>query len=160
VIARALGAHVIATSSSDAKLELARGLGADAVVNHATADVVEAVREATEGRGADVVVEHVGEATWQTSLQAVRPHGRVAVCGATTGPNPKAALHRVWWKQLTILGSTMGTREDFEGAFELVKSGKAKPVVDSIFPLAEAQAAHERMESGEHFGKIVLRIPE
>ncbi|MDF2753871.1 MAG: Zn-dependent oxidoreductase, partial [Gaiellaceae bacterium] len=77
-----------------------------------------------------------------------------------SGPNPKAALHRVWWKQLTILGSTMGTKEDFEGAFELVKSGKAKPVVDSVYPLAEARAAHERMEAGEHFGKIVLAIPE
>jgi NADPH:quinone reductase-like Zn-dependent oxidoreductase len=160
VIARALGAHVIATSSSDAKLELARGLGAEAVVNHTTADVVEAVKEATDGRGADVVVEHVGEATWQTSLQAVRPHGRVAVCGATTGPNPKAALHRIWWKQLTILGSTMGTKADFEGAFELVKSGRARPVVDSVFSLAEARAAHERVETGDHFGKVVLRIPE
>jgi NADPH:quinone reductase-like Zn-dependent oxidoreductase len=160
VIARALGAHVITTSSSDAKLELARGLGAEAVVNHATGDVVEVVKEATGGRGADIVVEHVGEATWQTSLQAVRPHGRIAVCGATTGPNPKAALHRIWWKQLTILGSTMGTKADFEGAYELVASGRARPVVDSVFPLAEARAAHERMESGEQFGKIVLRIPE
>jgi NADPH:quinone reductase-like Zn-dependent oxidoreductase len=160
LIARALGAHVIATSSSDAKLELARGLGADVVVNHTGADVFEAVKEATGGRGVDVVVEHVGEATWQTSLQAVRPHGRVTVCGATTGPNPKAALHRVWWKQLTILGSTMGTKADFEGAYELVKSGKARPVVDSVFSLAEARAAHERMESGEHFGKVVLRIPD
>ena len=160
VLARALGARVVATSSSDAKVELARGLGAEAVVNHKTGDVLEAVREATGGAGADVVVEHVGEATWQTSLQAVRAHGRIAVCGATSGPNPKAALHRVWWKQLTILGSTMGTKEDFEGAFELVKSGKAKPVVDSVYPLAEARAAHERMEAGEHFGKIVLAIPE
>jgi NADPH:quinone reductase-like Zn-dependent oxidoreductase len=160
VIARALGAHVIATSSSDAKLELARGLGAEAVVNHSTGDVVEAVKEATGGPGADVVVEHVGEATWQTSLRAVRPHGRIAVCGATTGPNPKASLHRVWWKQLTILGSTMGTKADFEGVYELVASGRAKPVVDSVFPLAEARAAHERMETGEHFGKIVLRIPD
>ncbi len=159
VIARALGARVIATSSSDAKLELARGLGAEAVVNHATGDVVEAVKEATGGPGADVVVEHVGEATWQTSLQAVRAHGRIVVCGATTGPNPKAGLHRVWWKQLTILGSTMGTKADFEGAFELVASGRAKPVIDSVYPLADARAAHERMESGEHFGKIVLRIP-
>ena len=159
VLARALGARIVATSSSDAKVELARGLGAEAVVNHKTGDVLEAVREATGGAGADVVVEHVGEATWQTSLQAVRAHGRIAVCGATSGPNPKAALHRVWWKQLTILGSTMGTKEDFEGAFELVKSGKAKPVVDSVHPLAEARAAHERMESGEHFGKIVLSIP-
>lgn len=160
VLARALGARVVTTSSSDAKVELARGLGAEAVVNHKTGDVLEAVREATGGAGADVVVEHVGEATWQTSLQAVRAHGRIAVCGATSGPNPKAALHRVWWKQLTIYGSTMGTKEDFEGAFELVKSGKAKPVVDSVYPLAEARAAHERMEAGEHFGKVVLAIPE
>jgi NADPH:quinone reductase-like Zn-dependent oxidoreductase len=159
VIARALGAHVIATSSSDAKLELARGLGADAVVNHESGDVVEAVKDATGGPGADVVVEHVGEATWQTSLQAVRPHGRIAVCGATTGPNPKAALHRIWWKQLTILGSTMGTKDDFEGAYDLVASGRAKPVIDSAYPLSEARAAHERMESGDNFGKIVLTIP-
>jgi NADPH:quinone reductase-like Zn-dependent oxidoreductase len=159
VIARALGAHVIATSSSDAKLELARGLGANAVVNHESGDVVEAVKDATGGPGADVVVEHVGEATWQTSLQAVRPHGRIAVCGATTGPNPKAALHRIWWKQLTILGSTMGTKADFEGAYDLVASGRAKPVIDSVYPLSEARAAHERMESGDNFGKIVLTIP-
>jgi NADPH:quinone reductase-like Zn-dependent oxidoreductase len=159
VLARALGARVVAASSSDAKLELARGLGAEALVNHQTGDVLEAVREATGGAGADVVVEHVGEATWQTSLQAARPHGRIAVCGATSGPNPKAALHRIWWKQLTILGSTMGTKEDFEGAFELVKSGKAKPVVDSVYPLDEARAAHERMEAGDHFGKVVLTIP-
>ncbi len=124
-----------------------------------TGDVVETVKEATGGVGVHVVVEHVGEATWETSLQAVRAHGRIAVCGATTGPNPKAALHRIWWKQLTILGSTMGTKEDFEGAFELVKSGKAKPVVDSVYPLSEARAAHERMETGGHFGKIVLSIP-
>jgi NADPH:quinone reductase-like Zn-dependent oxidoreductase len=159
VIGKALGARVIATSSSDAKLELARGLGADVVVNHETADVVEAVKEATGGPGVDVVVEHVGEATWERSLQAVRPFGRIAVCGATTGPNPKAALHRIWWKQLTILGSTMGTKADFEGAYELVASRRARPVVDSVFPLAEARAAHERMESGEQFGKIVLAIP-
>jgi NADPH:quinone reductase-like Zn-dependent oxidoreductase len=160
ILAKALGARVIATSSSDAKLELARGLGADAVVNHETGDVVEAAKEATDGPGADVVVEHVGEATWQASLQAVRANGRIAVCGATTGPNPKASLHRIWWKQLTILGSTMGTKADFEGAYNLVASGRARPVIDSVFPLAEARAAHERMESGEHFGKIVLRIPQ
>ena len=148
VIAKALGARVIAASSSDAKLELARGLGADAVVNYETGDVVGAVKEATAGPGVDVVVEHVGEATWQTSLQAVRAHGRIAVCGATTGPNPKAALHRVWWKQLTILGSSMGTKADFEGVYELVASRRARPVIDTVFPLADARAAHERMESG------------
>ena len=158
-IAKALGAHVLVTSSSDEKLERARALGADAGINHATGDVVAAVKDATGGAGADVVVEHVGEATWARSLQAVRPGGRIAVCGATTGPNPPAALHRVWWKQLTIHGSTMGTREDFEGAYELVASGRAKPVVDRVFPLAEARLAHERLEAGEQFGKIVLRIP-
>jgi NADPH:quinone reductase-like Zn-dependent oxidoreductase len=158
-LTKALGGRVIATSSSDAKLECAKELGAEVVVNHESGDVVEAVKDATGGPGADIVIEHVGEATWQTSLQAVRPHGRIVVCGATTGPNPKAALHRVWWKQLTILGSTMGTKDDFEGAYELVKAEKARPIVDSVFPLAEARAAHERMESGEHFGKIVLRIP-
>jgi NADPH:quinone reductase-like Zn-dependent oxidoreductase len=159
VLAKALGANVVATSSSDEKLATASELGADAVVNHRTGDVVKAVKEATGGPGVHVVVEHVGEATWQQTLQAVRPRGRIAVCGATSGPNPPAALHRIWWKQLTILGSTMGTKQDFEGAYELVRSGKAKPVVDSVFPLSEARAAHERMESGEQFGKIVLAIP-
>lgn len=159
-IAKAFGARVLATSSSDAKLEQARELGADALVNHASGDVAGAVKEATGGDGVDVVVEHVGAATWKTSLAAVRPGGRIVVCGATSGANPLAQLHRIWWKQLTIYGSTMGTREDFAGAFELVKSGRARPVIDEVFPLAEARAAHERMERGEQFGKIVLRIPD
>jgi NADPH:quinone reductase-like Zn-dependent oxidoreductase len=158
-IAKALGARALVTSSSDEKLERARGLGADATVNHASGDVGAAVKEATGGKGVEVVLEHVGEATWQTSLQAARAGGRIAVCGATSGPNPPAALHRIWWKQLTIYGSTMGTREDFEAAYELVKSGRALPVVDSVRPLAEARAAHERMEAGEQFGKLVLTVP-
>jgi NADPH2:quinone reductase len=157
-IAQALGAHTVVTSSSDAKLAKAKELGADVTVNHATGDVVAATREATDG-GADVVVETVGDATWKRSLDAVRTGGRVAVCGATSGPNPPAALHRLWWKQLTILGSTMGTRADFLGAYDLVEAG-AKPVIDSVFPLAEARAAHERLEAGEQFGKILFRISE
>jgi NADPH:quinone reductase-like Zn-dependent oxidoreductase len=155
-IARALGARTIVTSSSDEKLA---HVEADLKVNHESDDVVDAVKDATAGSGADVVVEHVGEATWQRTLQAVRQGGRVAVCGATSGPNPPAALHRIWWKQLTIYGSTMGTKEDFEGAYDLVASGKASPVVDEVFPLSEARAAHERMEAGEQLGKIVLTIP-
>jgi NADPH:quinone reductase-like Zn-dependent oxidoreductase len=157
-IAKALGARVLATSSSDAKLERARELGADATVNHATDDVKAAVQEATGGKGADVVVEHVGEATWRTSLDAAAPGARIVVCGATSGPNPPAALHRIWWKQLSVLGSTMGTGEDFAGAYELVASGRARPVVDTVLPLEEIRAAHERLEAGEQLGKIVLSI--
>jgi len=158
-IARALGARTIVTSSSDAKLERARALGADAAVNHASGDVKAAVKDATGGRGADVVIDHVGEATWRTSLDVAARDGRIAVCGATSGPNPPAALHRVWWKQLTILGSTMGTKADFEGAYELVATGRARPVVDEVLPLSEIRAAHERLEAGEQLGKIVLTIP-
>jgi NADPH:quinone reductase-like Zn-dependent oxidoreductase len=157
-IAKALGARVIVTSSSVEKLERARELGADGAFNHDTDDVVAKVKELTGG-GAHVVVDHVGEATWKRTLDAARPLGRVCVCGATTGPNPPANLHRIWWKQLTIFGSTMGTTADFEAVYELVKSGRAVPVVDEVLPLAEAAAAHERLEAGQQLGKIVLRIP-
>ena len=159
-IARALGARTIVTSSSDAKLERARDLGADVTVNHADGDVKAAVKEATAGHGADIVVDHVGEATWRTSLDVAARDGRIAVCGATSGPNPPAALHRVWWKQLTILGSSMGTKADFEGAYDLIASGRARPVVDEVVPLGEIRAAHMRLEAGEQLGKIVLRVPE
>jgi NADPH2:quinone reductase len=158
-IAKALGAHTIVTSSSDEKLARAGELGADATVNHATGDVKAAVKEATAGHGADIVVDHVGEATWRTSLDVAAREGRIAVCGATSGPNPPAALHRVWWKQLTILGSTMGTRADFEGAYDLIANGSARPVVDEVVPLAEIRAAHARLEAGAQLGKIVLSIP-
>ena len=156
-IAQALGAHTVVTSSSDEKLAKATALGADVTVNHETGDVVATVKEATGG-GADVIVETVGDATWKRSLDAARQGGRIVVCGATSGPNPPAALHRIWWKQLDILGSSMGTRADFEGAYDLVAAG-ATPVIDSVVPLAEARAAHERLEAGEQFGKIVLAIP-
>jgi NADPH2:quinone reductase len=157
-IAKAVGARVVVTSSSDAKLERASELGADATVNHETEDVVARVKELTSG-GAHVVVDDVGEATWKRTLDAARPEGRIVVCGATTGPNPPAALHRIWWKQLSILGSSMGTPEDFEHVYELVAAGKARPTVDRVFPLAEARAAHERLEAGKQLGKIILSIP-
>jgi NADPH:quinone reductase-like Zn-dependent oxidoreductase len=158
-IAKALGARTIVTSSSDEKLARALELGADVTVNHAGGDVKAAVKEATGGRGADVVVDHVGEATWRTSLDVAAREGRIAVCGATSGPNPPAALHRVWWKQLTILGSTMGTKADFEGAYELIAGGHARPVVDEVLPLSAIRAAHERLEAGQQLGKIVLTVP-
>jgi NADPH:quinone reductase-like Zn-dependent oxidoreductase len=157
-ICRALGVRTIVTSGSEEKLATAREWGADLAVNHHDGDVVAAVREAT-GKGVDIVVETVGEATWARSLAAVRPAGRVVLCGATSGPNPPAQLHRFWWKQLTVLGSTMGTREDFLGAYDLVRTGRVRVHVDRVFPLTEIAAAHERLEAGEQLGKIVLAIP-
>jgi len=157
-IAKALDARVIATSSSEDKLARARELGADATFNHETDDVVAGVKDVTGG-GAHVVVDNVGEATWKRSLEAAGPNGRICVCGATTGPNPPANLHRIWWKQLTVFGSTMGSQADFEAVYELVKSGRAVPVIDEVFALSEAAAAHERLEAGDQLGKIVLRIP-
>ena len=105
------------------------------------------------------MIETVGDATWARSLAAVRPFGRVVVCGATSGPNPPAQLHRFWWKQLDVLGSTMGAREDFLGAYDLVRSGRARVHVDRTYALTEIAAAHERLEAGEQLGKIVLTVP-
>jgi NADPH:quinone reductase-like Zn-dependent oxidoreductase len=158
-LSRALGAHTIVTSSSREKLDRALGLGADVTVSHSEDDVVEAVREATGGRGADVVVETVGEATWERSLAAAAQDGRIVVCGATTGHSPPARLYRLWWKQLVVYGSTMGMPSDFDAAYELIRDGRARVHVDRVFPLAEAAKAHEYLESGEQFGKVVLRIP-
>jgi NADPH:quinone reductase-like Zn-dependent oxidoreductase len=157
-ICHALGARTIVTSGSEEKLEQARGWGADVAVNHHTGDVVQTVKEVTRV-GVDVVVETVGEATWARSLGAVAAGGRIGVCGATSGPNPPAALHRFWWKQLTVYGSSMGSRDDFLGAYDLVRSGRARVHVDRVFPLAATRAAHERLEAGEQLGKIVLSIP-
>ncbi len=158
-ICRALGVRTIVTSSRPEKLERARTLGADLAVSHVEDDVVAAVKDATDGRGVDVVVETVGEATWERSLAAAATEGRIVVCGATSGHSPPARLYRLWWKQLAVFGSTMGMPSDFEAAYDLIRSGRARVHVDSVFPLAEAAKAHERLESGTQFGKVVLRIP-
>ena len=158
-IARAHGARTIVTSSSAEKLENARALGAEVAVDHATDDVVQAVKDATGGKGASIVVETVGEATWERSLAAAAQEGRIVVCGATSGHSPPARLYRLWWKQLVVYGSTMGMPSDFEGAYALIRSGRARIHIDSVFPLSEAAAAHERLESGAQFGKVILSIP-
>ena len=158
-ICRALGVRTVVTSSSTEKLERARALGADVAVSHTDDDVVAAVKDVTEGHGADVVVETVGEATWERSLAAASTEGRVVVCGATSGHSPPARLYRLWWKQLVIYGSTMGMPSDFEAAYDLVRTERARVHVDRVFPLAEAAKAHERLESGAQFGKVVLAIP-
>ena len=157
-IAKALGARVIVTSSSDEKLAGARELGADATVNHAEAT---SPQPCAKRRTATVRTSRraCGGGDLEDLTPGAAPGGRVTVCGATSGPNPPANLHRIWWKQLTVLGSTMGTQADFQAVYELVASGRAEPVVDRAFPLAEAAAAHEHLEAGRQLGKVVLTIP-
>lgn len=157
-IAKQRGARVIVTSSSDAKLERARALGADATLNHAAADVPREVRALTDRRGVDVVIETVGEATWDRSLRALARGGRLVTCGATSGPNVGLDVRRVFWHQYSLLGSTMGNRAEFREVVGLLAAGALRPVVDGVVPVREARAALERMASGHQFGKLVLDI--
>jgi NADPH:quinone reductase-like Zn-dependent oxidoreductase len=159
-IAKLTGARAIVTSSSDEKLAKAAALGADVRLNYrGTADLLEAIRQATGGRGVDVVLETVGTATWPVSLGALRRGGRVVICGVTSGEQTTMNLQQLYWNQYTILGSTYGSREDFSKLLEAMAAAKMRPVIDSVRPLAEARAATERMESGQQFGKIVLTMP-
>lgn len=157
-IAKQRGARVIVTSSSDAKLERARALGADATLNHAAVDVPREVRALTDRRGVDVVIETVGEATWDRSLRALARGGRLVTCGATSGPNVGLDVRRVFWHQYSLLGSTMGNRAEFREVVGLLAAGALRPVVDGVVPVREARAALERMASGHQFGKLVLDI--
>src|SRR5512141_636277 len=158
-IAKLCGAsRVFVTSSSEEKLRRARELGADETINYKTADVGKAIRELTKKRGVDVVVDSVGAATWRHSLNAAAKSGRIVTCGATSGPSPEEEIRTIFWKQLSILGSTMGTDAELTAVLSAVEAGRIDPVVDSVFPLADARKAYERMASGAAFGKIVLRI--
>jgi len=155
-VAKLFGARVIATVGSEAKLVPARELGADVVLNHRTADVVAEVRRLTGKKGADVVVEHVGEATWPRSVLALATRGRLVTCGATTGPNAMTELRHLFSKQLTLMGSYMGSKAELLEAAGHFFGGRLRSVVHATLPLAEASRAHELMEASAHFGKIVL----
>jgi len=156
-IAKAIGARVFVTSSSNDKLEKARQLGADFLINHTeTPDYHREIWKLTERRGVDVVVDSVGEATWARSLRSLRNSGRLVTCGATSGPNAETNVNLVFWKQLEILGSTMASRSELESVLQLVWDGQLKPVVDRILRLSSAKEAHEILERGDQFGKIVL----
>jgi len=157
-IAKLRGARVLVTSSSDAKLERARALGADAAINHATADVPREVRRLTDKRGADVVLDSVGAATWDRSLRLLARGGRLVTCGATSGPDVGLDVRRVFWHHLSILGSTMGNDEEFRQVVALLAQGVLRPVVDTILPLRAAGEALARLASGQQFGKLVLDI--
>lgn len=156
-IARHIGARVAVTSSSDDKLERAAGYGAELLLRHDRDDVPARVREHF-GRGADVVIDSVGRPTWERSLKAVRPGGRVVTCGATAGPEVELDLRRLFWFQWSLLGSTMGTPAEFREIVALGNAGKLRPPVDSILPIAEGERAYRRMAAGQQFGKLVLEM--
>ena len=157
-IAKFLGARVIATAGSEEKLQKAKELGADHVINHRTQRVREEVRRITGKAGVDVVLEHVGTATWEESLASLAPGGRLVTCGATTGYDAKIDLRFLFSRQLSILGSYMGTKSELHKVMKLVAAGRFKPVVDRVFPLAACAEAHAYLESGSQFGKIVLKV--
>lgn len=159
-IAIELGARVLVTGSSEAKLEKARELGAEAGFNHVTRtpeEIAREVRQRTSG-GVDVVVDSVGANTWEASLRALRPGGRLVTCGATSGPEVALDIRRLFWFQWSLLGSTMGTRQEFAEIMALASAGKLWPVIDSVVPLAQARSAYERMARGEQLGKLVIEV--
>lgn len=158
-IAKLCGARVIVTSASDEKLARARALGADETVNYARQDVGREVRRLTDKRGADVVVDYIGQATWPTSLRAARRAGRIVTCGATSGFSPEEDLRHIFFRQLTIHGSTMGSQKEFREVMECLFARRWRAVIDRVLPADRAAEAHRVLEAGEAFGKIVLTVP-
>jgi NADPH:quinone reductase-like Zn-dependent oxidoreductase len=146
------------TSGSDAKLERARALGADELLNRHTCDIAKEVRARTGKRGVDVVIDCVGEATWASSLGALGKRGRIVTCGGTSGPNLQTDVRRLFWNQWTIMGSTMGSDAEFAAIVQELKAGRLEPPVDSVHPLERGADAFARLQSGEQFGKVVVTM--
>jgi len=157
-IAKQAGATVFVTSSRPEKLERALRMGADQAIDYTSRDVAAEVRRLTGRRGVDVVVETVGRDTWMASLRCAAKGGRIVTCGATSGQDPAEEIRLIFWNQLTILGSTMGSRRDWASMMGAIASAGARPVVDGVLPLARGREAYERMAAGEQFGKIVLDV--
>jgi NADPH:quinone reductase-like Zn-dependent oxidoreductase len=158
-IALLVGARVLATTSGDEKVSRLRESGVELAIDYRKEDVLAAVRAHTAKRGVDVIVDSVGESTWMTSLKAAARGGRIVTCGATSGPNPKEEIRQIFWKHLSILGSTMANDREFRALYSSVASGRLKPRVDRVFPLSQAREAFAYMEEGRQNGKIVL-VPD
>jgi NADPH:quinone reductase-like Zn-dependent oxidoreductase len=157
-VAKLFGAEVIATAGDQEKMERAKNLGADYVVDHYKQDVLSEVKRLTGKKGVDVVVEHVGKATWEGSLKALAKGGRLVTCGATTGADVQTDLRYVYNRELTIYGSFMAGLGELLEVVRLFEEGRLKTVVDTVYPLEKAAEAQGRMESSSHFGKVVLRV--
>jgi NADPH:quinone reductase-like Zn-dependent oxidoreductase len=155
-VAKLHGARVLAAASTDAKLERARKLGADEIINYKEKDFSAEVRRLTDKKGVEIVFEHTGEETWEKSILSVAKNGRIVTCGNTSGHNGRTDLRHVFARQIQILGSYMGRRAEVSEVFRWVEKGKLKPVVHRVLPLAEAAEAHRILEDRETFGKVVL----
>jgi NADPH:quinone reductase-like Zn-dependent oxidoreductase len=156
-IAKQFGAKVIVTSGSDDKLERAKSFGADETINHSARRISAEARRLTAKRGVDVVIDSVGGQAFSEGIFSLAKGGRLVTCGSTTGINPPLEIPRVFWNHLTIMGSTLGTRREFLDVLRCVREKNLRPIVDSVHPFDDIQAAQERMESHAQFGKIVLR---
>lgn len=157
-IAKALGARVLVTSGSDDKLAKAQELGAAGGANYKTQDWAKEITALTDGAGPDVIIDSAGNGTLETAVKIVKPAGRIVFFGATNGLAPNLDLRRIFFKQLNLLGSTMGSAREFAAMLQLYGEQQLRPAVDQVFPLAEAAAAHQRMEEAGQFGKLVLQI--
>lgn len=157
-VAKHFGCRVIATASSDEKLAKAQALGADAVINYSQERFDRRARRLTDGRGVDVVIEHVGADTWQHSVAAVAPLGRIVTCGSTTGRWGNTDLWSLFGKEISLLGSFGATREELLALLPLVVDGVLKPIIDRVFPLEQAAEAHRTMAGRQQFGKLVLTV--
>ncbi|MFC4447626.1 zinc-binding dehydrogenase [Halorussus aquaticus] len=158
-IADYAGAEVYATASSDEKLSYAEEVGADYTINYDANDFAAEIRELTGKRGVDMVVDHVGAATYPDSIKSLAKGGRVVTCGATTGPNPGASLNRIFWNQLSVIGSTMANPGEVDDVLELVWDGTFEPRIRETLPMSETASAHELLEEREGFGKVVV-VPD
>jgi 2-desacetyl-2-hydroxyethyl bacteriochlorophyllide A dehydrogenase len=155
-IAKMLGARVFASTSSEEKAAKAQELGADVVINHKTENVLERIRKLTDKKGVEIVFDHVGASIWEQNIKMLAKGGRLVTCGATSGYDARTDLRYVFYKQLQILGSTMGRKGDLITIMNLIGQGKLKPVIDRVLPLSEVRQAHQIVEEGRHFGKIVM----
>jgi NADPH:quinone reductase-like Zn-dependent oxidoreductase len=155
-IAKLFHARVITTAGDERKMERARELGADHVIDHYKQKISEEVRKLTNKEGVDIVIEHVGQATWEESMKSLKAAGTLVTCGATTGPKADMDLRFLFSRQLALLGSYMGTMSELYEVLGHVFAGRLKPVIDHTFPLQDIRAAHEYMEHSQMFGKIVL----
>ena len=155
-IAKAMGCKVVTAVGNSKKGDFAEKLGADKIVNYKKNDIIKIVKGFTNLRGVDVVVEHVGTKTWDTSLRILGKGGRLVTCGATTGSEAKFDIRRLFYKQQSILGSTMGNVKSLDRALEMYRNGDIKPIVDKCFKMSEMQNAHTYLENGNQIGKVLV----